>query len=63
MWGTVMAINSFVIWPIAFIFLIYSIGRAVLFFEWKMMVLAIIMFSASIAAQMVVAVISESGSH
>ncbi len=60
MWGTIMAINSFFVWPLTFIFLVYSLGRMALFFEWKLFVIAALCFALATAAQMVIGVISES---
>ncbi len=59
MWGTIMAVNSFVVWPIAVIFLVYSIGRMVIFFEWKLFVIAVIIFAVSTIAQMVIGVLAD----
>ncbi len=55
-----MAINSFFIWPVSFIFLVYSIGRLALFLEWKLCIIAVLIFSLSTAAQMVIGVIADS---
>lgn len=54
-----MAVNSFFVWPLTFIFLVYSIGRMALFFEWKLFLIAAICFAVSTAAQMAIAVISD----
>ncbi len=54
-----MAVNSFFVWPITFIFLVYSIGRLALFFEWKLFIIAILLFAISTTAQMVIGVLSE----
>ena len=59
MWGYIMAVNSFFVWPVTFIFLIYSIGRMALFFEWKVFLIAAILFALSTASQMVIGVLSE----
>lgn len=59
MWGSIMAVNSFFVWPLTFIFLIYSIGRMVLFFDWRLFMIAAILFALSTAAQMVIGVLSE----
>jgi hypothetical protein len=59
MWGSIMAVNSFFVWPLTFIFLIYSIGRMVLFFDWKVFLIGAILFALSTAAQMVIGVLSE----
>lgn len=59
MWGSIMAVNSFFVWPLSFIFLIYSIGRMVLFFDWKLFMIAVLIFALCTAAQMVIGVLSE----
>lgn len=59
MWGTIMAVNSFVVWPITLIFLVYSIGRLLLFFEWKVFVLAAITFAMCTLAQMVIGTLAD----
>ncbi len=60
MWGSIMAVNSFFVWPLSFIFLVYSIGRLALFFEWKLFVIAALIFAIATGTQMVLSVISES---
>lgn len=59
MWSSIMAVNSFFVWPLTFIFLVYSVGRMALFFEWKLFVIAALLFALSTAAQMVIGVLSE----
>ncbi len=59
MWGSIMAVNSFVIWPLSLIFLVYSIGRAVIFLDWKIFVIAALIFAASIATQMVLSILAD----
>ncbi len=54
-----MAVNSFVVWPISVIFLVYSIGRMVIFFDWKTFVLAAIIFGVCTGAQMVIGVLAD----
>lgn len=54
-----MAVNSFFVWPLSLIFLVYSIGRAVLFFEWKLFLLAAIVFALTTMAQMAIGILSE----
>ncbi len=59
MWNSIMAVNSFFVWPLSLIFLVYSIGRAVLFFEWKLFLLAAIVFALTTMAQMAIGILSE----
>jgi hypothetical protein len=59
MWGTVMAINSFFVWPASAIFLIFAIGRAFVVYEWKMAVIALIIFAITSIAQLVLGILSE----
>jgi hypothetical protein len=59
MWGSVMAVNSFVIWPITLVFLVYSVGRLVIFWDWKTFILALLIFTACTLAQMVIGVLAD----
>jgi hypothetical protein len=59
MWSGIMAVNSFFIWPVSFIFLVYSIGRLALFFEWKLFVIAVMIFALSSMSQIVISIISD----
>lgn len=54
-----MGINSFVFWPATLIFLLYAAGRAVLTLEWKMFVIALVIFSVISAVSFVLAVMSD----
>ncbi len=54
-----MAVNSFFVWPLTFIFLVYSIGRMALFFEWKTFVIAVLLFALSSFSQIVISMISD----
>lgn len=54
-----MAVNSFFVWPVTFIFLIYSVGRAALFFEWKLFLVAVVLFGMSTLAQIVIGILSD----
>ena len=55
-----MAVNSFFVWPLTLIFMVYATGRLALFFEWKLFVIAALLFALSTATQMIIGVISES---
>jgi hypothetical protein len=59
MWDSIMAVNSFFVWPVTFIFLLYSVGRAALFFEWKLFLVAVVLFGMSTLAQIVIGILSD----
>jgi hypothetical protein len=59
MWGTLLAINSFFVWPISLMFLVYSVGRTVLFWEWKLLIIALIIFGIVTFAQMILGVLGD----
>jgi hypothetical protein len=59
MWGTVMAVNSFFVWPLSLMFLVYALGRMLLFFDWKLFVIAVIVFAVSTGAQMVIGILAD----
>jgi hypothetical protein len=59
MWNKVMGFNSFVLWPIALIFLIYSAGRAAILFDWRTFVVALVIFIILTIVQMVLAIMSD----
>lgn len=54
-----MAVNSFVIWPISIIFLVYAAGRALIFLEWKTLVLAGVIFVIATIAQMAISILAD----
>ena len=59
MWYKVMAVNSFIFWPLSFIFLIYAVGRTVIFFQWKILVLALIIFGIATIVQIILGFIND----
>jgi hypothetical protein len=59
MWSIITGINSFIVWPASFIFFIYSIGRAVLFLEWKLLIVAAIFLAITSCAGVVLGVLSD----
>ena len=59
MWNKLLAVNSFIIWPIAFIFMVYAAGRAILVFEWKMLVVAVVIFAIFCVVEIVLAIMSD----
>ena len=59
MWGYVLAVNSFIVWPAAGIFVVYSLGRLVLFLEWRPLVLSIILFAIATVVEWILAILTE----
>ena len=59
MWNNLLAINSFVILPATFIFLIYGFGRAVFFWEWKLLWIALVLSVVVLIAETVLAIMTE----
>ena len=59
MWNKLLALNSFALWPAAGIFMFYSAGHAVLTFEWKMLVVAVIVFVVFTIVEVVLALLSD----
>ncbi len=57
MWNTVMAINTFIVLPIVSIFLVYAFGRAVILWEWKLFVIALVVFSIAVIAELILGMI------
>lgn len=54
-----MGINSFVIMPIVFIFVIYTGMKAVFSFEWKPFLIAFIVLVIGLIAQVVLATMQD----
>ncbi len=59
MWNRLMGINSFLFWPAAFVFVLYAAGRAVMTLQWKMLIVAIIIFLAFTIAEVVLGILSD----
>jgi membrane protein DedA with SNARE-associated domain len=59
MWNTLMAVNSFMVWPLAFVFLMYTLGRAIMFLEWKLLVLGIVVFIIASFVEVVLGILSD----
>jgi len=57
MWNTVIAVNSFIVIPAVSIFFIYACGRALLYLEWKVALVALIVLVVTIIAEHVLALI------
>ena len=59
MWNKLLGINSFIFWPAAFIFMVYSGGRAILTLQWKMLVVAVVIFAVFTIVEIVLAIMSD----
>jgi hypothetical protein len=59
MWNTVLAINSFGIMPAAGIFLVYSAGHDIFFWQWRLFVIALVLFVIALIAEVVFAILAE----
>ncbi|OGG54914.1 hypothetical protein A3C20_02065 [Candidatus Kaiserbacteria bacterium RIFCSPHIGHO2_02_FULL_55_25] len=59
MWGTILAVNSVVIWPAAVVFLIYATGHSIIFWQWKLFVIAVVVFIIATIAQVVLGILTE----
>ncbi len=60
MWDKILAVNSFVVWPLSGIFFLYAIGRVILAWDWKLLVIAFIFILLSTLAGVIVGIIVES---
>jgi hypothetical protein len=54
-----MAINSFVVWPATVIFLVYAAGYSIMYWQWKLFVIAFVFFAIATIAQVVIGILSE----
>ena len=59
MWSTIMAVNSFAVWPAAVIFLIYATGHSIIYWQWKLFVIALIVFVIATTVQVVLGILAE----
>lgn len=59
MWQTVLAVSSFAVVPITFIFLVYATGLMVFTLQWKLFVVALVLFLIAVGAHIVIGIISE----
>jgi hypothetical protein len=59
MWNTILGVNSFIVWPLTVVFLVYSAGRVLLFFDWKLFIVAVIVFLISTAAGLALSILSD----
>ncbi len=59
MWSTILAANSLVVWPAAVIFLIYATGYSIIHLQWKLFVIAVVIFIIATIAQVVLGILTE----
>jgi hypothetical protein len=59
MWNKLMAINSFFLWPATCVFLIYTAGRGLVTGEWKLFVVALVVFTIFTIAEIVLGIMSD----
>lgn len=59
MWAYVLGFTSFILWPGSFIFMIYSAGRALFTLQWKMFVIALVIFIVVTIAEVIIALMSD----
>ncbi|TSC61450.1 MAG: hypothetical protein Athens041674_767 [Parcubacteria group bacterium Athens0416_74] len=59
MWNRILGLNSFILWPAAAVFMLYAAGRAVLTLQWKMLLLAFVIFVVFTIAEVVLAIMSD----
>ncbi|HVU75884.1 MAG TPA: hypothetical protein VHD38_03580 [Candidatus Paceibacterota bacterium] len=59
MWHTALAVTSFVLMPLAFIFLVYATFHSIFTLQWRLFVLAAIIFIVSTIAHTVIGIIAE----
>jgi hypothetical protein len=59
MWNTALGVSSFIVMPLAFIFLVYATGHAIFTWEWRTFLIALIIFLVAIIAHTVLGILSE----
>lgn len=59
MWNNILAANSFVMLPATFIFLVYALGRAIFFWEWKLLWIALVLSVVVLIVETVLAILTE----
>ena len=59
MWHTALGVTSFVVMPIAFVFLVYSTLHSIFTWEWRLFVIALVIFVIATAAHTVIGIIAE----
>ncbi|MBV9159449.1 MAG: hypothetical protein JO019_02515 [Candidatus Kaiserbacteria bacterium] len=59
MWSKMMAVNSLVVLPIAFVFVTYALFRAVFFFNWKLFWIALVIFLVVLVIEVILGALAE----
>lgn len=59
LWNRLLGINSFVFLPIAGIFMLYAAGRAAVTLQWKMLVIAVVVFLILLIVEVVLSILSD----
>ena len=59
MWGTILGINSILIWPVSAVFLIYATGHSIFTWQWKLFVIALIIFTIATIAEVVLGILAD----
>ena len=59
MWHTALGVTSFVVMPIAFVFLVYATFHSIFTWEWRLFVIALIIFLVAIIAHTIIGIIAE----
>jgi len=59
MWNRILGINSFIILPIVGAFFVYAAGHSIILWEWKLLVIATVIFALGIAAEVALGILSD----
>ncbi|MFA7309644.1 MAG: hypothetical protein WC050_01950 [Candidatus Paceibacterota bacterium] len=59
MWNWILGINSFILWPASVIFFLYAVGRAILFLDWKLLIIAAVFVVLTTGSAVVFAMLSD----
>lgn len=59
MWHTALGVTSFVVMPIAFVFLVYATFHSIFTFEWRLFVVAALIFIVATIVHTVIGIIAE----
>ena len=59
MWEKILAVNSFFFWPLSVIFFLYTVGRLILAWDWKLLVIGFILVAATTIAGVVIGIMTE----
>jgi hypothetical protein len=59
MWHTALGVTSFIVMPIAFVFLVYATLHSIFTWEWRLFVIALIIFAVATITHTVIGIIAE----